>query len=362
MLLDVYGERIRKVNQLMEQNACDALIVTATPNVFYFTGKWIDPHERLMAVLIRLGKEPVVFAPSLHVGDFDSSKTECVFLNDGEDNIGILAQYLEDTGTVSIDNTWQSANLLALMSKKPGLQFVASDQVLVPLRMIKDSQEIDIIRKSGYAANRVMEAIIPFVRPGVTELEIVEELKSLWKKEDVFQLSFDPGIGRGPNGASPHHSPNNSQVVHGDMVIIDMGGIVNHYCSDMTRTIAVGEASAKQREVYELVKAANEAAQKAIKPGVRLADIDLAARNVIEAGGYGPLFTHRTGHGLGIEIHEAPYVHKANDQLIVPGMVFSVEPGIYIPGEFGVRIEDIVIATEDGCESVNLVTKDLIIV
>lgn len=362
MLLDVYADRFRRVSLFMEQNGCDALIVTATPNVFYFTGKWIDPHERLLAVLIRLGKDPVVFAPSLHTGDFDSNQMECVYLNDGEDNIGILAQYLNDTGTVSIDNTWQSANLLALMGKKPNLQFVASDNVLVPLRTIKDAQEIEYIRKSGQLADRVMAGIIAQVRPGITEMEIVEELKSLWKKEGIHELSFSPGIGRGPNGASPHHSPGNEQVQHGDMLIIDMGGIYNHYCSDMTRTIGIGEVSDKQREVYQLVRQANEAAQKAVKPGVRFMDIDLTARQIIEDGGYGPLFTHRTGHGLGIEIHEAPYVHKANEQIIEPGMVFSIEPGIYIPGEYGVRIEDIVIATEDGCESVNLATKDLIIV
>jgi len=361
-MLDVYADRFRRVKHLMEQNGCDALIVTATPNVFYFTGKWIDPHERLLAVLIRQGKDPVVFAPSLHTGDFDPNQMECVFLNDGEDNIGLLAQYMDNTGTVSIDNTWQSANLLELMAKKPNLKFVASDHVLVPLRTIKDAQEIEFIRTSGQLADRVMAGIIAGVRPGITELEIVEELKSLWKKEGIHELSFSPGIGRGPNGANPHHSPGHDAIRHGDMLIIDMGGVYNHYCSDMTRTIAIGEVSDKQREVYNLVRLANETAQKKVKPGVRFMDIDLAARQVIEDGGYGPLFTHRTGHGLGIEIHEAPYVHKANEQLVEPGMVFSIEPGIYIPGEFGVRIEDIVIATEDGCESVNLAPKDLIIV
>lgn len=361
MVQDLFAERIRRASALMEKNGCDALIVTSTPNVFYFTGQWIDPHERLLAVLIRLGQEPVIFAPALHVSDFASTDRECVFLKDGEDAIGILAGYLADTGTVSIDNTWQSANLLALMGKKPGLRYVTSDQVLVPLRMIKDRQEMDSIRQSGIIANRVMERLIPLVQPGVSELELVDELKLLWKQEEITELSFDPCIAAGANGANPHHVPGASVIQHGDLVIIDMGGIWQHYCSDMTRTIGVGEVSQKQQDVYHIVKEAQEAAASAVRPGVRLGDIDLAARRVIADSGYGEQFVHRTGHGLGIEIHEAPYVHHANDLLIEPGMVFSVEPGIYLPGEFGVRIEDIVMVTDDGCESVNLVTKELVI-
>lgn len=361
MVQDTYTERVRRACGLMERSGCDALIVTSTPNVFYFTGKWIDPHERLLAVLIRLGHDPVVFAPALHVSDFASETSECVFLKDGEDAIAILAGYLADTGTVSIDNTWQSANLLALMGKKPGLRYVTSDQVLVPLRMIKDHLEMERIRQSGAIADRVMERLIPQVRPGVAELELVEELKRLWKQEGITDLSFDPCIAAGANGANPHHVPGASVIQHGDLVVIDMGGIWEHYCSDMTRTVGVGAVTEKQREVYGIVKEAQEAAARAVRPGVRLGDIDLAARRVIADSGYGEQFVHRTGHGLGIEIHEAPYVHHANDLLIEAGMVFSIEPGIYLPGEFGVRIEDIVMAADDGCESVNLVTKELVV-
>jgi Xaa-Pro dipeptidase len=143
------------------------------------------------------------------------------------------------------------------------------------------------------------------------------------------------------------------------MVVIDMGGVYQHYCSDVTRTFAIGQASLQQHEVYEVVREAQRKAIETVRPGIPVGEVDRAARQVIEAAGYGAYFTHRTGHGLGIEVHEEPYVHGDNPQLIEPGMVFSIEPGIYLPGAFGVRIEDIVIVTDDGCECVTKFPKDL---
>ncbi|CAM4077911.1 Xaa-Pro peptidase family protein [Paenibacillus alkaliterrae] len=363
MMANPFENRIHRTDELIEQNGYDALIVATAANFYYFTGVWIDPHERLLAIVFRKGKDPIIIAPVMHREDFSQNTLECFYWQDGEDAIAKLAGFLSDSGIVSIDNLWQSANLLTLMKYKPNVRYVESGAILNALRLIKDAYELECIRKSGATASKVMEAVVKKVIPGMREIDLVEELKTLWKHEGVYALSFEPIVGAGPNGANPHHAPGGTRIQAGDMVIIDMGGLMDRYCSDMTRTVGVQQVTSKQQEVYELVKAAHLAGFKTVKPGIPVGKIDKAVRKVIMDGGYGEYFTHRTGHGLGIEIHEEPSIHSANELIVQPGMVFSIEPGIYLPNQFGVRIEDIVIVTENGCESVNQgATKDLVIV
>ncbi|GAA3403774.1 Xaa-Pro peptidase family protein [Paenibacillus hodogayensis] len=357
-----YLERIRKLQKRLGQSGSDAVIVASAANFFYFTGVWIEAHERLLALVVQREETPVVIAPDLHRGELDAVGLDTVYWRDGEDAAALLARKLTAAQSVVVDEEWPSGHLLGLMRHLPDVRWSGGASLLGALRQVKDGYELDRIRDSAAVLNRVMESFAPLIREGRSEAELLEELLALWKREGIRELSFDPTVAAGANGANPHHSPGASIVRKGDFVIVDTGGKLNRYCSDMTRTFSVGEPSEEQRAVYELVKEAHLAGIAAVRPGVTLSEVDGIVRGVIEAGGYGAYFIHRTGHGLGIDVHEEPAVQGGNAQPIEPGMVFSIEPGIYVPGKFGVRIEDIVIVTEDGCESVNgSVAKDLIV-
>ncbi|CAN5860364.1 hypothetical protein BH23ACT5_BH23ACT5_01600 [soil metagenome] len=196
---------------------------------------------------------------------------------------------------------------------------------------------------------------------GMTEREL-SQLVGRWTVEEGHDVDTFKIVASGPNGASPHHEPAYRRIEGGDMVVIDFGGRMGGYCSDMTRMFVIGAPSARQAEVHEVVRRAQAAAVQAVRPGVALGDIDRAARNVIEDAGYGEFFIHRTGHGIGLDAHEEPYVIETNPQAAEAGMAFSIEPGIYLPGEFGVRIEDIVVVTDDGVEALNQADRSLHVV
>nr|WP_269433506.1 M24 family metallopeptidase [Bacillus sp. FJAT-29937] len=228
--------------------------------------------------------------------------------------------------------------------------------------MYKDEKEIELLRESGKIADEVMKQIIDYISPGTTEKEVADEIKRLFALKGVEKLSFNPIVGAEKNGAIPHHQSDETIIRSGDMVVIDMGGVKNHYCSDITRTIVVGEEPDEEKKnVYEVVKRAQDEAVKAIRPGIELKEIDKIARDIISKSGYGVNFTHRTGHGIGIDVHEEPYVTFNNSQVLEPGMVTSVEPGIYLSDRYGVRIEDIVLVTPVGFERLNNLSRDLII-
>ena len=219
------------------------------------------------------------------------------------------------------------------------------------------------MRDSSKICDKVMEELIPWVVKGLTEKELNAKTRELFAKHGVTEVSFDPITAYGRGGADPHHVTDDSKGKRGDSVVLDIGGFYKGYASDMTRTVFIGEASEKAREVYEIVKEANLRGIAAAKPGNRMCDVDLACREYIESKGYGEYFTHRTGHSIGLEDHEVGDVSSVNEAIIRPGQCFSVEPGIYLLDEgIGVRVEDLVIITEDGCEVLNSVTKDLIVV
>jgi Xaa-Pro dipeptidase len=355
-------KRIQKVQQLLNDHNLEAVIVTSPPNFFYFSGIWLDSHERLQAIVI-----PKTGNPTMIVHEM--SKEEVTvgglfknhFWKDGDSSLELLGEGLPDNGTVAVDNLWPSSNLLNLMKLKNQLTFVESTNVIGKARLNKDEQEIELLGKSGAVADAVLQQVIKNLKPGDTEKQVADEIKRLFALHQVDELSFNPIVGTGKNGAIPHHQSDDTLIAEGDMVVIDMGGIKDHYCSDMTRTVLVGgQASEEMLKVYEIVKQAQEEAVKAVRPGVALKDIDGVARGIISSAGYGEYFTHRTGHGLGIEVHEEPFVTPDNDQLLEAGMVISIEPGIYLSGKFGVRIEDIVVVTSDGCKRFNNLSREFI--
>ena len=216
------------------------------------------------------------------------------------------------------------------------------------------------MRKSSELADKALAMTIPMIKAGMKEIEVKELLEAELKNQGMSNPAFDTIIGSGPNSALPHYTAGDRVLKAGDSVVIDFGGVYQGYNSDMTRTIMLGKATEEYRDVYEIVKEAQKRAIETVKPGVKASEIDAAARSYIAGKGYGDYFIHRTGHGIGMEVHEEPYISDISKSILQPGMVFSIEPGVYLPGKFGVRIEDLVMVTETGVEVLNKYTKELI--
>jgi Xaa-Pro aminopeptidase len=242
-------------------------------------------------------------------------------------------------------------------------EWANGSDALAPFRMVKDSTELDYLRRAGGIADEVMDELSRFIRAGVSEKEVQDEIARLCAERGAPKLSFSPIAASGPGGSMPHYSRNDRRLRPGDFLVVDMGCKYRGYCSDMTRTFCIGEPDDEQRKVYDIVLEAQKAGEAAVRPGATGQDVDRAARAVINSAGYGAHFINRVGHGVGIAIHESPYIIEGNDIPLQPGNVFSVEPGIYLEGKFGVRIENLVAVRDDGtAEPLNKFTRDMIII
>lgn len=350
-------ERIDNVRREMVERGMSSLIVSDPMSIYYLSDVYIEPGERMLALLIKQDAVKLYVNALFPVEQQDG--LEICVLNDGFEPTIQLSQ--DVSGIVGVDKNWPSRFLLALMERASIKPVVGSPAVDI-CRMHKDAWEMEEMRKASAGNDRVMERTIRQLREGMTERELAAIMTKIYDEEGMPRVAFDPLICFGENGAFPHHETGDSKLKPGDSVIIDTGHRWGMYCSDMTRTVFFKSCTDEQRNVYDIVNKANRAGESIARPGIALRDVDAAARNVIIAAGYGEFFTHRTGHGIGIDVHEPPDVAATNSQLAEVGMVFSVEPGIYLPGKFGVRIEDLVAMTEDGCEVLNHHTHDLIIV
>lgn len=353
--------RIEKVIQNMKNKNIDQLIVTSPTSIYYLLDLTIEPGERLMALYINKEGTIKFFANELFALDSNIG-VELVLHKDGEDPVNQIASICKDNCIFGIDKTWPAHFLISLMNKKPNLKFINSSIVIDEVRMIKDSKELDLLREASLINDKVIEELINSIHPEKTEKDLAESISALYRKHSTYEFSFYPIAAYGPNAASPHHDSDGTKLKSGDCIILDIGGRTNDYCSDMTRTVFYGEPDKESKKIYSTVLESNLAGISAVKPGVKLCDIDKASRDVIEKAGYGKYFNHRTGHNIGIEDHEYPSVGPTDEEIAKPGMVFSIEPGIYVPGKCGVRIEDLVIVTEDGCEVLNKYPKELKIV
>ena len=288
---------------------------------------------------------------------------EIVWHSDTDDATKTIADYVENSGTIGVDKHWSANFLLSLMEKLPDVKFVNGSFCVDFVRMVKDENEQVLMIEASRINDQAIHEVIHQVSLGLSELEVAGKLSGIYSKFGGDGNSFDAIIAYGANGANPHHENDDSHLKPGDSIIIDMGCKYNGYCSDMTRTVFIGEVSDRAREVYNVVLEANLRGIAAAKPGNRMCDVDLAARNYIEEKGFGEYFTHRTGHSIGLEDHEFGDVSSVNTDIIKVGQCFSVEPGIYLPDEhIGVRIEDLVLITEDGCEVLIDYIQELIVV
>ena len=349
-------EKLQRILKKMEERDLSQMIITDPPAIFYLTGKWIIPGERMLALYINTKGVKHLFVNRMLPQEKDLG-VEITYFDDTEDPVAILSGVIEKDKPIGIDKTWPSRFLLRLQELKAGSSFVNGSVIVDKVRQIKSKKEQELMIESSLVNDKVMEELVPYVVKGLSEKELNAVTRDLFKKHGCSGVSFDPIT------AYPHDVTDDSKGKKGDCVILDIGGVLNDYISDMTRTVFIGEVSDRHKEIYQIVRDANLKGIAMAKPGNRMCDVDLACRNYIEEKGYGQYFTHRTGHSAGIEDHEVGDVSSVNEEIIEVGQCFSVEPGIYIPEEnIGVRVEDLVIITEDGCKILNHYTKDLLVV
>lgn len=355
--------RLHRVIDSMLQTQMEQLIISDPATIFYLTGAWIHPGERMLVLYLNLSGEKHLFVNALFPVQLEEAAgLQVHYFSDTEDSIALMSEFMNDEGDIGVDKTWPARFLLPLMERLPHATFINGSIAADSVRLIKDQDEQTLMRTASELNDQAMKVLAASVEEGCTELALSRLLKETYRAMGTDGISFAPIIAFGANAALPHHDPGHAQLHPGDSIICDIGCIKDNYCSDMTRTFFYKAVSEKARRVYDLVHQANLAAIAAVRPGARFCDVDAAARQVIEAGGYGAYFTHRTGHAIGIEVHEYGDVSSVNTALLEPGMVFSIEPGIYLQNEFGVRIEDLVLVTDTGCEVLNHFTKALTII
>lgn len=355
-------KRFEKLISHMKEEHLSQMIISDPVAIFYFTGLRIEPGERLLALYVHENGAKKLVINELFPQK-EISGLDFIWINDTQDGLKPLVELCQAGQDIGIDKNWPARFLLSLQEALPKHKYRNGSILVDDVRRIKDEAEQAALRESSRINDQVMATLIPWVVKGLTEKELSDKVKEIYADHGITRLSFEPITAYGKGGADPHHVTDDSKGTIGDGVVLDIGGFYKDYASDMTRTVFIGQVSEKAREVYEIVKEANLRGIAMAKPGNRMADVDLACRNYIEEKGYGPYFTHRTGHSIGLEDHEAGDVSSVNEAIIQPGQCFSVEPGIYLPEEgIGVRIEDLVLITEDGCEVLNSYSKDLLVV
>ncbi|SOD81462.1 aminopeptidase P family protein [Streptomyces sp. Ag109_G2-15] len=363
---DDYRARMERAARAAVDAGLAGLLVAPGPDMVWLTGYTPTAvTERLTVLVLTPGHDPVLVVPTLEAPDAEHAVGASAFTlrdwTDGKDPYAVTAALLDHSGRFGIsDNTW-AMHLLGLQRTLPGTSYASLTDALPMLRAVKDAAELELLAAAGAAADATFEEIrkVPFA--GRRESDVGHDLADLLRRFGHSQVDFTI-VGSGPNGANPHHEVGDRVIQHGDMVVLDFGGLKDGYGSDTTRTVHVGEPTEEERTVHDIVRAAQEAGFRAVRPGVACQEVDRAARAVITDAGYGEYFIHRTGHGIGVTTHEPPYMIEGEEQPLVPGMCFSVEPGIYLPGRFGVRIEDIVTVTEDGGRRLNNTTREMVIV
>lgn len=353
--------RYERVIVSMKAEGIGQMLVSDPVSACYLTGRMINCMERMTVLYLDVEKEkPLLVVGKLFPQNEEDLGFPVVYFDDTDDAVAVLASHMRKGGVIGIDKTWPARFLLRLMELEMGENYVNASYIIDHIRQVKTMEEQEKMRAASRVNDRSMEELIPLTAAGMTEVELGEELRKIYVKNGAAGHSFEPIVGYGDNGADPHHESDNSRGKYGDAVVLDIGCLLNGYCSDMTRTVFLGKASEEAKKIYEIVKEANRRGIEAVKPGAKFSDVDKAARDYIAGMGYGDAFTHRTGHCIGIEVHEFGDVSSVNDEVLKPGMIFSVEPGIYVPGVAGVRIEDLVLVTEGGCEVLNHFTRDLI--
>ena len=361
-----FAARMERAARSAVEAGLAGVLVTPGPDLSYFTGYApVAITERITMLAITTDRDPAMIVPILERPDAEvavgAAELRLVDWTDGSDPYAATAALLHPNGRYAISDSAWSMHLLGLQDRLPKSSYVSMTEALPMLRAIKDADEVARLAAAGAAADAAYYEIITMPFAGRSETEVGAELAALLRKHGHSQVDFTV-VGSGPNGANPHHEIGDRVIEDGDMVVLDFGGLKDGYGSDTTRTVHVGEPSAEEQNVHDIVRVAQQAGFEAVRTGVACQDIDRVARAVITDAGYGEQFIHRVGHGIGLTTHEPPYMVEGETHLLQPGMCFSIEPGIYLRGRFGVRIEDIVTVTEDGGHRLNQTPHEMAIV
>jgi Xaa-Pro aminopeptidase len=370
-LSSALADRLARAQKAAGEHDVDALLLSPGADLRYLTGYGAMPLQRLTCLVLPVAGDPVLVVPLLEQPAAVASPAGDLGLavrawGETDDPFGLVAGVLGPGSRprrVAVANRMWAEHLLRLSAALPGAELTLASEVLQPLRMVKDAEEVAALRRAASAIDRVHARMGEWLLPGRTEAEVGRDIAEAMAVEGHTASTFQV-VGSGPNGASPHHHLSDRLIETGDVVVVDIGGaMADGYCSDSARTyVAGGQPPDDVLAYYGVVQQAQEAAVRAVRPGVLAEQVDAAARDLIAAAGYGEFFVHRTGHGIGLEEHEEPFIVAGNIEPLAPGMAFSIEPGIYLPGRHGVRIEDIVVCTEDGVERLNGSPRDLVVV
>jgi Xaa-Pro aminopeptidase len=360
----LYADRVRRARSEMDQHGIDALLLSVGADLPYLVGYQAMALERLTMLVLTADIAQLVI-PAFEAarvtkrGDtFDVSPWE-----ETEDPIAMVSSLLGSRTEVCMGDSTMARFVVDLIAARPDLHLRRSTEVMKPMRALKDAAEVEALRAAAHAADRVAADLqggrIPLI--GRPEADVSADLSRRLIEEGHDKVNFAI-VASGPNAASPHHAPGERIIQAGEVVLCDFGGTMDGYCSDITRCVHTGPVPTEFQRLYDVLFEAQAAGVAASGSGGQCQDVDRASRSVIDAAGYGEYFIHRTGHGIGMEAHEDPYMIEGNDEALLSGHAFSVEPGIYVPGQWGARLEDIVVATDAGADSLNRAEHTLVVV
>lgn len=348
----------------MHANGVDATFIVPGPNLFYFTGLRIKQSERLTFIVILSNGEVHSFFPEVEQDKFKEVFENNMISYKDEEGIEEALQHLKavlPSRDLIIGMEYNNCRVTEYqIFQSFGDVLIDTDHIINSLRLIKEDKEIAELQNAAHVLEESFRATLPLIKAGIPEIEVAAQLEYEMKKRGSTGTPFETIVASGSRGASPHGRASEKKMEEGELVVIDFGCIINGYVGDICRTVPIGKISNEAEKVYEIVKEAQKNAVNSVRPGISAGEIDAAAREFILSNGYGEFFTHRTGHGLGISPHEAPYIMHKDERILEPGMVFSVEPGVYLPNGFGIRIEDTIVVTEDGNKNLMKLEKDLI--
>lgn len=359
----VYAARLDRAASLAAEAGLDAIVVGPGPDLHYLVGVEGDTIERLTALVLGPGVVPTIVVPRMELAKVRSTAVGALGLAvsdwvDGENPYDLVSEAVGRVSRLGVSDALPALHVIPL-ADRIGVRVELATPVLRESRMIKDADEVAELRRAGSAIDAVHGRVPEWLRAGRTEREVAADIAEAIVAEGHRSVEFVI-VGSGPNGADPHHEVSDRVIGDGDIVVVDIGGAVpSGYNSDSTRTYVVGSADSEAADRIAVLVRAQQAAVDAVRPGATAEQVDAAARSVLAEAGMGEAFLHRTGHGIGVSVHEEPYIAPGNDLVLREGMAFSIEPGIYFAGEWGARIEDIVVVTAEGCERLNVAQHDL---